>query len=138
VGLDGVRELYQRALSLDPLNIARYAALGSFLAVTDQRGQARQVVDRMIATFDSAAAYRAIADILEELGDVDHSIAWTIKARDAEPGNPLHRERLAEFFVDIGDYETASHLVPNMGVGLLFKMRPCLPGNCLRRCRKVR
>jgi TolB-like protein/tetratricopeptide (TPR) repeat protein len=123
VGPIGVRELYERALSKDRLNVVRYAALGSFLALNGQPGEARDVVKQMIAIFDSAAAYRAIADVLDEIGDVDHSIAWTIKARDAEPNNPLHNEKLAEYYVDIGDYETARDLMPNMGVGLLFKMQ---------------
>jgi tetratricopeptide (TPR) repeat protein len=73
--------------------------------------------------FDGAAAYRAIAEVLGLLGDVDHSIAWTIKARDAEPANPLHVQRLAEFYTDIGAYETAQSLEPDLGVGLLFKLR---------------
>ena len=77
----------------------------------------------MIARFDGPAAYRAIAEVLRLVGDVDHSIAWTIKARDAEPDNPLHLQRLAEFYTDIGDYETAESLEPDLGVGLLFKMR---------------
>lgn len=123
VGADGVRELYLRALELDRLNVARYAALGSFLAINDQPEEAREVAKRMMTLFDSATAYRAIADLLDQVGDVDHSIAWTIKARDAEPENPLHVEKLAEYYVDIGDYETARSLVPGMGAGLLFKMR---------------
>jgi tetratricopeptide (TPR) repeat protein len=123
VGTEGVTELYQRALDLDPLNPARYAALGSFLAMSDHPDEARALIQRMQTTFNGATAYRAIAHLYDLVGDVDHSIAWTIKARDAEPDNPLHVERLAEFYTDIGDYETAIALDPDIGVGLLFKMR---------------
>lgn len=123
VGVDGVAGLYERALKLDRLNVARYAALGRFLALSDRPDDAREVVDQMIALFDGAAAYRAIAEVLSILGDVDHSIAWTIKARDAEPNNALHVQRLAEYYTDIGAYETAQVLEPDLGVGLLFKMR---------------
>jgi TolB-like protein/Tfp pilus assembly protein PilF len=123
VSLEGVAELYQRALDLDPLNVARYAALGHFLAHIDRFDEVRALAEQMQETFDGATAYRAIAHLYDLLGDVDHAIAWTIKARDAEPDNPLHIERLAEYYTDIGDYETAAILDPDIGVGLLFKMR---------------
>jgi TolB-like protein/Tfp pilus assembly protein PilF len=123
IGPDGVGDLYRRALDLDPLNVVRYAALGYFLALNDRYDEARDIVRRMQSLFDSPTAYRAIADVLDSIGDVDRAIAWTIKARDSEPNNPLHVEKLAEYYVDIGDYETARGLVPNLGIGLLFKMR---------------
>ncbi|MDJ0907524.1 MAG: hypothetical protein QNI96_16030 [Woeseiaceae bacterium] len=123
VSPDGVDLLYERALRKDRLNVARYAALGRYLALQDRYDEARSVVDQMVALFDGPAAYRAIAEVLSLVGDVDHAIAWTIKARDLEPGNPLHVQRLAEYYTDIGDYETAQALEPDLGVGLLFKMR---------------
>jgi len=123
VGPEGVAELYERALKLDRLNVARYAALGRILTLNERPGEAREVVEQMKTLFDGAAAYRAIAEVLSLLGDVDHSIAWTIKARNAEPDNPLHVQRLAEFYTDIGAYETAQALEPDLGIGLLFKMR---------------
>ena len=123
VGTQGVAELYQRALDLDPLNVTRYAALGSYLAINDRPDEARALAEQMQITFDGATAYRAIAELYDLIGDVDLAIAWTIKARDAEPDNPLHVEKLAEYYTDIGEYETASALDPDIGVGLLFKMR---------------
>lgn len=121
--IDGVRELYQRALDLDPLNVERYAQLGHFLATIDEPQETRRLAKQMQEIFVGATAYRAIAHLFDLVGDVDHAIAWTIKARDAEPDNPLHVERLAEYYTDIGDYETAFALTPDIGVGLLFKMR---------------
>jgi len=123
VGTDGVVELYERALKLDRLNVVRYAALGRALALNGRPNDARQIVDQMTALFDGVAAYRAIAEVLNMLGDVDHSIAWTIKARNAQPDNSLHTQRMAEYYTDIGAYETAQELEPGLGVGLLFKMR---------------
>jgi TolB-like protein/Flp pilus assembly protein TadD len=119
----GAGELYERALELDPLNISRYAALGSYLALNGEREAAYDVVNEMQRLFDSPSAYRAIAKVLDHVGDVDHAIAWTIRARDAEPDNELHVEQLAEYFIDIGDFDTATNLEPDLGVGLLFKMR---------------
>jgi len=123
VGTDGVADLYEHALKLDRLNVTRYAALGRFLALNDRHDEARDIVEQLIALFDDAAAYRAIAEILSLTGDVDHAIAWTIKARNAEPGNPLHVQKLAEFYTDIGAFDTAAALEPDLGIGLLFKMR---------------
>jgi len=123
VGTDGVADLYERALKLDRLNVVRYAALGRFLALNDRFDEAREIVEQMAVLFDGAAAYVAIADVLSILGDVDHSIAWTIKARDAEPDNTLHVQKLAEYYTDIGDHETAVAVLPDIGVGPLFKMR---------------
>jgi tetratricopeptide (TPR) repeat protein len=123
VGTDGVADLYQRALELDPLNIVRYAALGQFLASYDQPDEARALAEKMQAIFDGATAYRAIEQIYDLIGDVDLAIAWTIRARDAEPDDSLHVQRLAELYADIGDYETAAVLEPDLGIGALFKMR---------------
>ena len=123
VGTHDVADLYRRALDLDPLNVARYAQLAHFLAINDRPDDARALAEQIRVTFDGAAAYRAIAHIMRLVGDVDHAIAWTIIARDSEPSNPLHVQQLAEYFTDIGDYETAFTLEPDLGVGLLFKMR---------------
>ena len=118
-----VGEFYERALELDPLNMSRYAALGSYLALNGKPEAARVIVEKIQSLFDGPASYRAIAKILDLAGDVDHAIAWTIRARDAEPDNEFHVQQLAEYYIDIGDFDTAINLAPNAGVGLLFKMR---------------
>jgi TolB-like protein/Tfp pilus assembly protein PilF len=61
VGIEGVDDLYRRALELDPLNPARYAALGMFLAINDRHDEARSLIEQMQNTFDNATGYRAIA-----------------------------------------------------------------------------
>ena len=123
VGPEGVAALYERALELDPLNVGRYGALGVFLGVEADTDGARKVIAQLKLLFDTPDSFRAIANIYDILGEVDHAIAWTIKARDAEPDNPGHVEKLAEYFVDIGNFEVAEALSPDIGVGLLFKMR---------------
>jgi TolB-like protein/tetratricopeptide (TPR) repeat protein len=123
VGPEGVAELYRRALDLDPLNVGRYGALGVFLGVNGDIREARDVIEQLKLLFDSPDSCRAIANIYDIVGDVDHAIAWTIRARDAEPENQSHVEKLAEYYVDIGDFETAEEVWPEIGVGLLFKMR---------------
>lgn len=119
---DGVKEMYERALELDRLNLQRYAELGSFLALENYPGEARQLLGKIEELFDSAAGYRVIASLYDYLGDVDRSIAWTIKARRLEPDDFTHTAKLAEYYADIGDFETALRLDPN-GIGILFKMR---------------
>ena len=78
---------------------------------------------RVQQLFDDANSYRLIAWLEELAGRVDQAVAWTLKARDKEPGNPDHIEKLAELYAIIGDFETALKLQPNPGLGLLFYMR---------------
>ncbi len=118
----GVADMYRRALDLDPLNVARYAALGHFLAINDGTTEVRALIARMEQLFDNATGYRAIAKLYELIGDVDHAIAWAVMARDAEPNNPLHIDILAEYYADIGEADIASTLDPD-GIGVLFKLR---------------
>lgn len=122
IQIEGVKELYDRALELDPLNLERYAGLGAFLAMENYPLEARELIARLEARFDGAAAWRVIAELYAYLGEVDRAIAWTIRARDLEPDNDSHVEKLAEYFADIGDFETALRLDPG-AVGILFKMR---------------
>ncbi len=119
----GVGELYERARQLDPLNVSRYGDLGSFLALNDEQEAAHALIEQMKRLFSGPDAFRAIAHIYDLLGEVDHAIAWTIRARDADKGNPAHVEKLAEYYIDIGDEETARALTPDLGVGLLYKLR---------------
>jgi len=118
----GVAELYRRALEHDPLNLEYYGGLGNELATNDELDDAYLLVERMKELPDSAALYRVIADTLDLLGDVDEAIAWTIRARDLEPDNPTHQWKLAEYYADIGDFETALSLDPD-SIAVLFKMR---------------
>lgn len=120
--MKGVKELFERALDRDPLNLKRYAELGAFLGMLSHHDEARLLAEKIEELFDGAAAWRVIADIEDLLGEVDRSIAWTIRARDLEPDNPAHRHKLAEFYADIKDAETAISLDPN-GIGILFKLR---------------
>jgi len=123
IDFEGVEEMLRRAVKLDPLNLEPYATLGSFLAIESAHpGDAREVVREVEELFDGAAAYRVIAQILAYLGDVDKSIAWTIRARDLEPDNSSHVYQIAEYFADIGDFDTALTLDPE-GIGILFKAR---------------
>jgi TolB-like protein/Tfp pilus assembly protein PilF len=119
---EGAKEQYRRALELDRLNLERYAQLGSFLAIESHDGEARQLVSKAEELFDGAAAYRVFASLHSYLGDVDVAIAWALRARELEPDNPWHIAKLAEFYADIGDFQTALKLDPS-GIGVLFKMR---------------
>ena len=120
---DGPEELYRRALALDPLSLARHAALGEFLAHQARVEKTNVLIARIQSRFDSAESYRVIARLLELIGEVDRSIAWVLAARNLEPNNPDHVSALAELYAEIGDLDTAVTLEPEPGVGLLFKMR---------------
>jgi TolB-like protein/Tfp pilus assembly protein PilF len=120
---DNVVELYQRALEIDRHALSRYGGLGEILGKQGRADEVRQLVRRIGERFDGADAYRLISWLLELSGDVDEAIAWAIRARNREPGDEDHEERLAELFGEIGDFRTAMVLDPKPSIGLLFKMR---------------
>jgi TolB-like protein/tetratricopeptide (TPR) repeat protein len=118
-----VAEYYERALELDPLSLARYAALGEFYGQVGRLDEMYEVVERMQQKFDTADAYRVTSRLLELAGRIDESVAWALRARDREPDNPDHVSKLAELYTLMGDFDTALRLEPEPGVGLLFLMR---------------
>jgi TolB-like protein/tetratricopeptide (TPR) repeat protein len=122
LNFEDVREMMERAVELDPLSVEPYGTLGAFLAIKNYPDDARQLLSEMEELFDGAAAFRAMATIWKMLGDVDKSIAWTIRARDLEPDNALHVAKLAEYYADIADFDTALALDPG-GIGVLFHAR---------------
>ena len=116
---------YRRAFELDPLNLSRAAAYGEYLAHYAMVDEALEMAQTIQETFAGAAAYAQIARIHELTGNVDQAIAWAIRARDADPGNPDRIHYLAELYADIGDINTATELTPNPeeNVGLLLILR---------------
>jgi TolB-like protein/Tfp pilus assembly protein PilF len=119
--VEEARELYWRALEIDRLNLERYAELGSFLALQSHWDEAHELILQVEELFTGPAANRVIGELWGYLGEVDKAIAWTIRARDLEPANSGHIERLAMYYADIGDFDTALKLHP-AGIGILFKM----------------
>ena len=120
---EGPEELFRTALEIDPLSLARHAALGSFLGHEGRVEDTKKLIERIRKRFDSAESFRVIARLSELIGELDNSIAWTIRARDLEPDNPDHVSALAELYAEIGDSTTARSLEPEPGFGLLFKLR---------------
>jgi len=116
-------QLYRRALEFDPLSLTRHAALGDFLGKFGRVEEVLPVIERVQELFNDAESYRVIGWLKELIGELDQAIAWTIRARDLEPGNPDHVEKLAALYASIGDFETALRLEAEPGIGLLFRMR---------------
>ncbi|MGD9388388.1 MAG: hypothetical protein PVI87_09205 [Gammaproteobacteria bacterium] len=119
----GLPELLERAVALDPLSLARHAALGEYYGKEGHVDEVRKVMRRVDELFDGVEKYRVMGRLHELIGNVDEAIAWTLRARDAEPENPDHRGRLAELYAILGDYETTLSLEPEPSAGLLFLMR---------------
>ena len=115
-------DYFRAALDLDPLSLARYSDLGYFLGNEARIDEVEEVIEQIRQRFDSADSYRAIAKLLELIGRVDESIAWTLRAIQKEPSNRFHVAQLAEYYADIGDFETALQLDP-APLGLLIKLR---------------
>lgn len=116
-------KLYRRALELDPLSLARHAALGEYLAHEARLAKTSEVIALVEERFDGPDAYRVIARLYELMGKVDESISWMIRARDLEPANEEYNSALSELFAEIGDFDTAEALEPDQNFGLLYKMR---------------
>jgi TolB-like protein/tetratricopeptide (TPR) repeat protein len=123
IDLEVVIRLYVRALELDPLSLSRHAALGDFYGKFGMPERVESSIQNIRKLFDDAESCRTIAWLHELIGNVDRAIAWTIRARDLEPDNPDHVEKLAALYATIGDFETALKLEPEPGIGLLFRMR---------------
>ncbi|MBT8078122.1 MAG: tetratricopeptide repeat protein, partial [Gammaproteobacteria bacterium] len=121
--VDEIEALFRRALELDRLSLARHAALGDFLGQQGRDDRVRDVIEEIEELFDSAASYRVIARLKEMIGELNQAIAWTIRARDREPGNPDHVHKLADLYAAVGDFQTAEKLDPNPGPGVLLRMR---------------
>ena len=116
-------QLFRRALKLDPLSLARHAALGDYLGKDGYTEEVLTVIDNIQSLFDNAEAYRVIGWLYELIGQLDVAIAWTIKALDIEPDNPDHTAKLADLYALIGDAETALQLNPYPDPGVLFQLR---------------
>jgi TolB-like protein/tetratricopeptide (TPR) repeat protein len=125
----GRPDLLRRAVAVDPLTLSRHAALGDYLAKDGHAEDAAAVVEQIKEIFvdgqsdKKVEAYRVIDVVLSQIGRIDEAIAWTIMARDLEPNNPDHIQRLAELYAIIGDFKTALDLEPEPGLGILFHMR---------------
>lgn len=114
--------LLRRALDLDLASLSRYADLGNFLGNEAHVDEVRLLTQRIQERFDNAESYRVIARLLDLIGHTDESIAWLIRARDKDPGNPVYSWALAELFVDLGDFATAYRIDPDPSPGVILKM----------------
>jgi len=120
---DEPAQLFRRALELDPLTLSRHAALGDYLGKMGHADEVLPVIHNIQALFDDAESFRIVAWLYELIGEVDLAIAWTLRARDLEPDNPDHIEKLAYLFALVGDAETALRLDPSPSLGVLYELR---------------
>lgn len=121
--IETVAGLYQRALELDPLSLARYATLGDYYGKFGLVDEVPLVIHDIQQLFNDAESFRTISWLKQLIGEVDEAIAWTIKARDLEPDDPDHVWNLADLYALIGDFDTALALQPEPGLSVLLRMR---------------
>jgi tetratricopeptide (TPR) repeat protein len=114
---------FRRALEVDPLSLERLSALGEYLGQNGQSDEVMPVIETIKKLFDTAESYRVVAWLYELRGELDVAIAWTIRARNLEPGNRDHVSKLADLYSLLGDAETALRLEPSPSPGLLFNLR---------------
>ena len=120
---DGAEDLFRRAIEGDPLTLSRYAALGEYLGQAAKWDKLRPVINDIRRRFDDAEAHRVVGLLHEFLGEVDAAIAWTLLARQMEPDNTDHVEKLADLFALILDEETALRLAPSPTMSLMSHFR---------------
>ena len=115
-------ELFRRALENDLANLSRHAALGDFLGQDGRIDEVRQIIRDIQSRFDNAESYRAVGLLYEMIGEVDMAIVWTLRARDLEPNNPDHIEKLAALYALIGDADTALKLESPPSLNTLLQL----------------
>ena len=120
---DSPAQLLRRALAVDPLSLQRHSALGEVLGLFGDWASIPEVIARISALFDDAESRRVVGWLYELLGELDQAVAWTLKARELEPGNVDHNAKLAELFALMGDADTALSLEPDPSIGILFQLR---------------
>jgi TolB-like protein/Tfp pilus assembly protein PilF len=115
-------ELFRRALENDLANLSRHAAFGDYLGQHGRIDEVRQIIRNIQSRFDTAESYRAVGLLYEVIGEVDTAIVWTLRARNLEPNNPDHIEKLAALYALIGDAETALKLESPPSLNTLLQL----------------
>ncbi|MFB3106407.1 MAG: tetratricopeptide repeat protein, partial [Pseudomonadales bacterium] len=118
--VDRARELFRRAVELDPLDLARYGELGNFYGINGQRQEALVFAKQIANVFPDPGGYLALARVYETAGDVDEAIAWATKALIASPDRPDVPWQLAELYTNIGDDESARRFMAEPDLSQLF------------------
>ncbi|MDX1571352.1 MAG: protein kinase [Xanthomonadales bacterium] len=114
--------LLRRALEADPLTFARYRSYGFYLSMIGKKSEALSLIEKIKDLFPAnPEAYLRIARMYHRIGELDQGIAWALKARDL--GEEEAAAQTAEFYIRLGDFETARRLEPDPGVGLLYLER---------------
>ena len=113
---------FLRALELDPLSLSRHSAFGEFLGKSGRETDVLPVINNIQALFDDAESCRVVGWLYELIGEVDLAIAWTLRARNMEPDNLDHVEKLAYLYALIGDADTALRLESPPSLGTLFEL----------------
>ncbi|MDX1480270.1 MAG: winged helix-turn-helix domain-containing protein [Woeseiaceae bacterium] len=113
---------FRRALELDRLSLERYWEIGNFLGTQGHVDGVRDLIEEVEQLFQDPPPYELLSRLHEFLGEIDHAVAWTLRARNAYPDDPAHDWRLSELLSIIGDYDAANAL-GEPGMGTLFFQR---------------
>ncbi len=117
---EGPEDYFKKALDLDPLHLARYAALGNFYAHEARTDDAQVIINQIRERFDSAAAAQLLARLYELIGDIPSSIEWLNRAAllGSNIATPAAK---AELMMDVGIPVELSADDLDPGIGLLIK-----------------
>jgi TolB-like protein len=116
---------WARAVELNPNNPEALPNYAVWLWKRIEVQRARELYERALELDRlNLERYAALGSFLalQAFWDDAREVVGTLRARALEPDNRAHVEKLAEYYTDIGDAETAIRLDPD-GIGILFKMR---------------
>lgn len=115
--------LFERAVALDPLSLARYSDLGNFYAMAGLVDEAHALAREVLERFPDSEGYSVAARIYERVGDIDVGIALATRALHLDPDARARAWQIAELYARIGDFEAARHYEPEAEPSQLFWAR---------------
>jgi len=117
------KELFERAVELDPLSLARYSDLGNYYAMAGEREAAHALAQEVLERFPDSEGHSVAARIYERVGDIDVGIALATRALQMNPEAREKSWQIAELYARIGDFEAARHYEPEAEPSQLFWAR---------------
>jgi len=116
-------ELFERAVALDPLSLARYSDLGNFYAMAGLEPEAHALAREVLERFPDSECYSVAARIFERVGDIDVGIALATRALELDPEARERAWQIAELYARIGDFEAARRYEGELEPSQLFWAR---------------
>ncbi|MDZ7670319.1 MAG: winged helix-turn-helix domain-containing protein [Gammaproteobacteria bacterium] len=116
-------DLFERAVELDPLSLARYSDLGNYYAMAGLKAKAHTLAQEVLNRFPDSEGYSVAARIYERVGDIDVGIALATRALQMDPDARERSWQIAELYARIGDFDAAQRFESQFEPSQLFWAR---------------